>query len=499
MDPRHPRAALCLKDKGLGMLLRLSKNAFVRQYGKYTYVLERVDGNNRIFLDAEVFFRWITRIPIEISTIRNNICAVYKDGNRRVILSDFDEFLEKLRDEHIIVFGNDESALQHNDRSFSYGDESPRTLNTGKAKSSEDVKVDSALDEYMRQYPVAFNLQIDITEACTERCIHCYMPEYQNVQLPLKVVKRVIDEHREQGGIQLSISGGECMLHNDFREIVSYARSKDLIVSILSNLTLRDKCMVDFLDSQDVTIQVSLYSMKASVHDYITRRIGSFGKTRHAIEMLHAANIPCFISCPTMRQNFTDYLDVLRFARSMKMDAQTDFIIMGKKNCDTSNLVCRLNLKQTRMIIEDVVYKSLPVDNEYFSANKKRKMLSDEEWCRSPVCGAGASLLCLDARGAYHPCPSLGGVVLGNCYDNSLSWVLKDSPETKRIRAIRGRDFAKCVSCSDRDYCSVCMSRNYNETGGLFSPARHFCDVARINHEVVDKFHLHRTATETHT
>lgn len=42
------------------------------------------------------------------------------------------------------------------------------------------------------------------------------------------------------------------------------------------------------------------------------------------------------------------------------MDAQTDFIIMGKMDCDTSNLGCRLNLAETRHILENIIYKSLP-------------------------------------------------------------------------------------------------------------------------------------------
>ena len=38
-------------------LLGLSKNAFVRQYGEFTYVLERVKCYDQMFKDAEVFMR----------------------------------------------------------------------------------------------------------------------------------------------------------------------------------------------------------------------------------------------------------------------------------------------------------------------------------------------------------------------------------------------------------------------------------------------------------
>ena len=284
----------------------------------------------------------------------------------------------------------------------------------------------------------------------------------------------------------LSISGGECMLHPDFERIVRYAHEHDLIVSVLSNLTCCTDSIVKLLQQNHVSVQVSLYSMNPKTHDYITRLDGSFEKTKTAIEKLYHANVPCQISCPTMKQNYKDYLDVLDFAHSLKMDAITDFIIMGKMNCDTSNLSCRLNLEETRVILEDIVFRSVPFNSEYFNPAKKELMLSDEEWCKRKVCGACVDSLCLDANGDFYPCPAWG-VKLGNCHDHDLRYVWQESPETLRIRGITGNEFPTCAHCKERNYCSVCMCRNFNETGDMFTPAEHFCKVAAINHEVVDE------------
>ncbi|MBR4616920.1 MAG: radical SAM protein, partial [Kiritimatiellae bacterium] len=196
--------------------------------------------------------------------------------------------------------------------------------------------------------------------------------------MPLAQIKKVIDEFRTQGGIGLTLSGGECMLHPDFDEIVRYARSKDLIVGILSNLTLCTDEKIKVLVEAEATVQVSLYSMNPETHDAITKRPGSFAATKTAIEKLRKAQIPCRISCPTMKPNYKDYLDVLAYARSLKMDAQTDFIIMGKMDCDTSNLKCRLDLAETRHILEDIIFKSVPINSEYFDPAKKDDMLTDE-------------------------------------------------------------------------------------------------------------------------
>jgi len=482
------------------MKLRLSKNAFVRQYGKFTYILNRISAYDEMFVDAGVFMRWITRVATPLPEILGNICKVYSGTDQRIIAQDFNEFIVPLVKEKVILAGETESEIAASEESFSYDVESPKTMDTQFIKPSDAAKCavpQNVLEDYFSEHPTIFDLQVDITQACTERCIHCYIPEYNPVFLPYEQIAKVIDEFTKQGGVGLSLSGGECMMHPDFEKIVRYARSKDLIVGVLSNLTLCDDKKIAVLVEAEATVQVSLYSMNPNTHDAITRRLGSFAQTKNSIEKLRKAQIPCMISCPTMKSNYRDYLDVLAYARSLKMDAQTDFIIMGKMNCDTSNLACRLDLDETRCLLEDIVYKSLPVNNEYFDPAKKEQMLSDEEWGARKVCGACVSSVCLGADGHYYPCPAFAGVNLGSCYEHDLKWIWNESPETLRIRAVTGKDFKKCLHCPDRDYCSTCMCRNYNETGEIFTPAQHFCDVARINHEVVDEAQRRRMAKGT--
>lgn len=479
------------------MLLRLSKNAFVRQYGDFTYVLERVKCYDQMFKDAEVFMRWITRAPMEKGEILKNICSVYVGADEKEIARDFDEFIAPLIDEKVILAGKTAEELDSQEISFSYDVEDPKTMDTHYIKPEdmpEGPIPQDVLEKHFAEHPTIFDLQMDITQACTERCIHCYIPEYNPVFLPLAQIKKVIDEFREQGGIGLTLSGGECMMHPYFDEIVHYARSKDLIVGILSNLTLCTDEKIKVLVEAEATVQVSLYSMNPETHDAITKRPGSFVATKTAIEKLRKAQIPCRISCPTMKPNYKDYLDVLAYARSLKMDAQTDFIIMGKMDCDTSNLKCRLDLAETRYILEDIIFKSVPINSEYFDPAKKDDMRTDEEWGEEKVCGACVSSVCLDATGYYYPCPAFAGVNLGSCYEHDLKWIWNESPETKRIRAVCGKDFPKCLHCPDRNYCSVCMCRNYNETGDIFKLAQHFCDVAKLNHEIVDEAQAKRIA-----
>ena len=473
------------------MLLKLSKNTFVRQFGDFTYIMSRIASYDEMFDGAEVFMRWITRTPMKKAEILKNICQVYEGTDPAEIAADFEEFLAPLLAGKVIIAGSTPEELDAQEEYFSYDADDPKTLEDREfiTKEEADFLPQNVLGKYFEEHPTLFRLQMDITQACTERCIHCYIPEYNPLFLPFEKIKEIIDEFRQMGGLELTLSGGECMLHPDFEKIVRYAREKDLIVGILSNLTLCDDKMIKLLAETESTVQVSLYSMDPAIHDSITKRPGSHLATKTAIEKLRAAHIPCRISCPTMKPNFKGYLDVIEYARSLKMSAQTDFIIMGKMDGDCSNLSCRLDLAETRELLKDIIFKSVPMNSEYFNPAKKNDMLSAEEWMANKVCGAVIDSMCIDAEGNYYPCPAFGSYILGNCYKHSLAEVWYNSPETLKLRNVRGKDFPRCAHCPDRDYCSVCMCRNINETGDIFTPAEHFCKVAAENHKLVDQLH----------
>ena len=473
------------------MLMRLARQTYVRQYDEFTYLFGKVTAFDQVFRSAGPFFSHITREPKERDVIIDEIVQDYTDAPREIVVKDFDELLAPLIEQKVILIGESAAELDAKESFFTYDCDNPKTRKDERILTADEVAALPAtlLEKYFAKHPTLFEIQLDITQACTERCRHCYVPEYNPIFLPYEKICEILDEFRDMGGIHVSLSGGECMMHKDFIKIVKAIRERDCTVACLSNLTVCSDEIINALVEADGTVQVSLYSMSPAIHDEVTRRKGSWLETMNAILRLRAAQIPIKISCPCLRINYKGYPDVMKFADSLKMDAQTDFIIMGKQDCDTSNLCNRLNLDETRTLLEDVILKAVPMNSEYFSPGKKEQMLTAEEWKTQKVCGACVNSMCLNATGEYYPCPGFAGVALGNCYTTSLRDVWLKSKETERIRSVSGSDFKKCAECMDRDYCSVCMCRNYNETGDMFKPAEHFCKVAAINHEVVDEFH----------
>ena len=472
-------------------LIRLSQNAFVRQYGPYTHLFNQLTKSDLDLKDAEPFLRFVGRTPIAVDDAVAQIAALFVDIDLEQVERDFTELFQQLVEGGFVVEGATPEELDRKDMSFTYDVEAPSTafdLGNITEQERQQAREHAELHEYFEAHPTPFSIHLDLTSRCTEKCVHCYVPRDRHFTMKTDAAVRVIDEFREMGGLSITLSGGECMLHPDFKRILAYAREKDLSVSVLSNLTLCDEEMCRFLATRNLSlVQVSLYSMDAATHDAITQLPGSFEKTKAAIERLHALDVPVQISCPTMKGNYKGYRAVLDYGVSLKCKAFTDFIMMARSDHTTDNLANRLSLDETREVITTIAEHdpSFAAEIPHYDPSKE---MSAEEWGNLPMCGVGIDAICLNADGNYYPCSGFQDYPLGNCHERTLKEVWEKSPAILYLRGLRKKDIPQCIGCPDRTFCATCLVRNFNETGDMLKVSDHFCKVARINREIVEEF-----------
>ena len=264
-----------------------------------------------------------------------------------------------------------------------------------------------------------------------------------------------------------------------------------MMVSILSNLiALKDEQIKELYDLNISLIQVSLYSMDPEIHDAITTVKGSFEKTKAAIEKLVAADVPVQISCPIMKANRKGYDKVLKYAQSLKIKAQTDFIMMAQADFNTNNLANRLSLDETEELLRDI----MECDLDYQESTLKQRPKSEEKefdlerYKKQPVCGVGYDNCCITANGDVYPCAGWQSMVLGNVYKQSLQEIWEND-KLSELRNITQASFPECLECEAIDFCARCLVRNYNESGGdMLKINKHFCDVAFLNKRLVEEY-----------
>ena len=481
------------------MLVRQSKNTFIRTTEHYGYITNQLTRHDRTYDESGAdWLKEIKREPQDVDDILARLVALYEDADPEVLRKDFLEFIESLAKDKFIVTGENEEELNAKDEDFTYSVEIPKTLADNFYQDTDEKVSENTQDFFLEEVqgrPLISSLQFELSSRCNERCIHCYIPndkKNHGFDMPTAKVKSIIDEFAAMGGIHVTLSGGEAFLHKDIIEIARYCREKDLKISILSNLiSLKDDQIKALKEVNLSLIQVSLYSMDPEIHDFITTVKGSFERTKASIEKLVAADIPIQISCPIMKANRIGYDKVLDYAHKLKVKAQTDYIMMARSDLDTENLANRLSLEETEELLRDIIEH----DIRYREETLQQLPITDEikfnleRFMKQPVCGVGYDNCCITANGDVYPCAGWQDYVLGNVYKQTLKEIWEESERVKELRKITQASFPQCLECEARDYCARCLVRNYNESGGdMFAVNHHFCDVAFLNKRLVEEY-----------
>ena len=480
------------------MLVRQSKNSFIRIYDncELGYISNQLTKYDRTYNESgAVFLSQISRQPKDIRTIVDNISSIYSEVDSRTIANDFMSFVEELSESQFVVMGESLEELDQKDLAFSYSSNSPKTF-TDYYPQKTKQKVQRDTEEFFLRHdqrkPRLASLQFELTSRCNERCIHCYIPNGKKnagFDMSFERFKYILDQYAEMGGLQVTLSGGEALMNKDIAKILLYCREKDMQISLLTNLiSLKNELIPILKDVNLSLIQVSLYSMDAEKHDSITTIKGSFEKTKTAIEKLHNADIPVQISCPIMKANKDGYDEVMKYAQRLRMKAQTDYIMMAQADLNTSNLANRISIEETEKVIRDIMENDVDYQTETL-AQDPLSSISEEEFAEMSLCGAGLNDLCVTVNGDIYPCAGWQGFVVGNVFRESLKEIWEHSPKLEQIRKIKQKDFPKCLKCEARDFCNMCLVRNYNESGGdMFKINEHFCKVAFLNKQIAENW-----------
>lgn len=337
------------------------------------------------------------------------------------------------------------------------------------------------------------NLQIELTNSCNERCIHCYLPnelKATNQSLTVDQVIDILHQLHDMGGHKVVFSGGEVLLYKDLFRVLEECHALGLRTLLQSNLlTLTPDMISKFKQLEIFNVQVSLYSTDEKIHDSITKRKGSWRITKRNLELLVENGIHVLISCPVMKQNFSTVRALRQYADSLGIDLYFDYVMMAQCDGDKGNLDTRLSRDEMRQMIQFMIDTKPEFIEAISQSESLEEVLSKKFARRKTVCSILSSGMCIDTDGTVYPCPGWNGMKLGNIQHSRLSNIWYDARKTQELRCVTGKDFKQCTSCDLQNFCDMCAVYNYNENNDMFRVCKSFCDCARMMKDgVVNKF-----------
>ena len=343
-------------------------------------------------------------------------------------------------------------------------------------------------------------LQINITDACNERCTHCYLPvpkKDRATAIPTDTVIDLLKQFRKMNGLKVVLSGGEIFMYRNLFAILDECRKQDLMILLQSNMATATPDDIARLKTLDLfNIQVSLYSTDETVHDSITRCYGSCRKTMANIKELVINDIPATISCPVTQANFASVEQLREWAANLGLNVHFDYVVMAQCDGSDGNIGNRLTSIQARKLI-DMEVRSKPVFVDAIGkARSLDDLLSSPIGLRRQGCSILADSMCIDSDGLAYPCPGWNGMKIGNTATKPLQEIWANSAAATRLRETEKDDFVQCRECKLQNFCNMCPTYNYNENGGdMFKPCPSFCENARLlRQSLIDQYNeLHAT------
>jgi len=146
-------------------------------------------------------------------------------------------------------------------------------------------------------------LLVHLTSRCNLSCAHCYCGAAGSQDLSVFGFRRMLEEFEAGGGLRLTLSGGEPLLHPFFWQLNDMLPGYDLRVILCTNGTLLDRRAAMRLNVHEV--RVSLDGLETG-HDAV-RGPGSFGRALEGLRMAREVGLPVSVASTVNALNLGDF------------------------------------------------------------------------------------------------------------------------------------------------------------------------------------------------
>lgn len=313
-----------------------------------------------------------------------------------------------------------------------------------------------------RERHIPLNATFEITYRCNLRCVHCcYLEEDTDNELTTKEVFSVIDQLAEAGTLEITFTGGEALVRDDFLDIAAYARKKNMAVSLISNGTLMDERTVEKMKVLHFSdLFISLYGVTPKTHEAVTTVPGSFPRTVKAIKLLVESGFKVTVKTSVMKQNVDEIAKINDFCNDVGAELSASPLLFPTTNGSMRPLNYRLS-------------------DEELGRYMMWEIGSEEVRGLTRTCNAGLCNVSISPQGNVFPCNAVR-LEAGNLRQQSFEEVWNSSPQLQWIRGLKMEDFRGCFRCKLLDICVRCPGQALCEEGDLLAPLKESCRIAQI-------------------
>jgi len=336
--------------------------------------------------------------------------------------------------------------------------------------------------------PPLITLYLYIAGACNLACRHCWIVPTFDPQgrgdrfVRLEHVEKAIREGKPLGLGSVKLTGGEPMLHPQFRELVALLTEAGLDITIETNGTLVDDDLAQYLEETGRVsfISVSVDGATAEVHEALRAVPGSFEQALEGIRALVRAGYRPQMICTLHRGNAAQMGEVIALSERLGCSSVKFNLVQGSGRGESYAEEDGLGVDEVLDLYHTLerelqpqatvpAYFDLPV-----AFHSIRRLTHDPlSTCHIlnilGVLAGGELALC----GIGTTVPEL---IYGRIGEDDLRAVWCESSGLARLRELVPSHLeGVCGACLHRHTClGACVANNYHVAGRL-NAAHHFC------------------------
>ena len=289
-----------------------------------------------------------------------------------------------------------------------------------------------------RHLSLPLTAQLEVTDFCNHRCIHCYNLDSEIKNRPMRKVdddtvlacaQKLVDNKI----FSVIVTGGEPLLKKELtKKVIRLLKKSQTKVSLNSNITLLDDDFIGFLKEQKIGL---LTSCPSGVESSFARLVGidNYSVFETNVKKLVAAGVRFTVNMVVTKEN---QHEIRTTAEKMSALGCKSFAAtpMGL-NVEYPRLDLLLSIDEVRDVIADLLWieDSLKMEVDILEVLPKcifpEYVLKGKHHFLDRKCTAGRLVIAVSCNGDVRPCPhnpySYGNILqedLRNIWEKMSSW-----------------------------------------------------------------------------
>ena len=337
----------------------------------------------------------------------------------------------------------------------------------------------NAIQEY-KLYPARYIRQAhwSITGKCNYRCKHCYMsaPDAKLGELDHNTIMNIINQLSDCGIMNVSLTGGEPLIRDDFLEIIDALLERNIIIKqIYSNGALVNEKLLRELDKRNIHPEFNMSYDGAGWHDWLRGINGAEKIVNRAFALCRDMGFPTGSEMCIHQHNKYTLRESIKHLSSLGVGNLKTNPVANVGEWQKNNYGESINIRELYALYLDYIsqyyddnmplalmlggfFAARPSEPDYFDIPSFKPDIDPKTFC---ICGHARVIMYISPEGRTLPCMALSGMKIQDEFplitEKSLSQCITDSRYMKLIETKASEYLALNEICDKCKYGHNCF------------------------------------------